>query len=210
MAGKRLSIVAQGVIKILINYKNISMIFRTKIIFTLIVILFSPFFLNAQTQYEVKSEKDFANVFYKEIIKYNDTLNKHVKENGILFIKFKINSGGRLDSIKYSERHPKVLLYVVTKILNTVDMILADKNQESKIYVLPVFYCYQPELKSPTTLEELQDQIPDFDKDDPMSHINFDFNGFFNVADSDKDMWGLKCVLLPMLKIARPIVYHHK
>jgi hypothetical protein len=92
--------------------------------------------------------------------------------------------------------------------MNSIKIASHDKNQESNFYVLPLFYNYQPEFKPPTTLEDLKNQIPDFDvKDDWMSYINLDFNGLFNVSESQKNLWGMQCVLLPMIRISRPIVY---
>ena len=58
-------------------------------------------------------------------------------------------------------------------------------------------------------MEDIEDIKSDFDEgDDLMAYMNFDFNGFFNVQDSKKNIWGFKCVFLPPVKMIRPKVYN--
>lgn len=184
------------------------MIFRTKIIFILIAMLFSPFFLNAQTQYEVKNEKHFGRLLFDEMAKYNDTLFT-TKQKGLIFIKFLIKSDGLIDGIKFTEKQPPVLLNTLTKVLKQFKIVFSEKWDTTAMYVLPLSYDYVPELTLPITAEKLLDQVPNINPDSLIAYMNFDFNGFFKTEESQKSLWGIKCVLLPMIKIFRPIVYHY-
>ncbi len=189
-----------------IKLENMKSKIQLNNIIALAIILFNTYNVKAQQQYEVKSEKDLANVFQIEKAKYEDTLSNNIKQGGIVFVKFQINSQGRLDSINFSEKHPKVLLFVITKILNNL-RIVDNSTERNKIYVLPIEYNYLPELKLPLTSEQLLNQVPKIDVTDLTSYMNFDFNGLFNVPESQKGLWGRQCVFLPMIKIARPIVF---
>lgn len=165
--------------------------------------------INAQNLYTIKNEKDFNRHFSNEILKYNDTLSE-TKQTGLVFIKFSIKNDGLIEGIKFSEKQPSVLIHILTKILSQFKIDDTSKSwSKTATYVLPVSYNYVPELTLPITAEKLLNQIPHINPDSLISYINFDFNGFFREEESQRDLWGIKCVLLPMIKISRPVVYHY-
>lgn len=177
--------------------------------FALSFILFLSFTTNAQHLYEIKNESDFRSFFFNEITKFNDTISNNVKQTGITFIKFNVGNDGTLDSVKISIKQPKVLIYVLKQVLDKAKIITLSELDRGKTYVLPLFYDYQPEPKPITTMDDLESQVVSYDLTDLTSYLNFDFNGFFNVEESQKSLWGIKCVLLPMIKISRPMVFHY-
>lgn len=179
-----------------------------KKIFISCSILIVSFSTKGQKLYEIKNEKEFNKFFFNEIAVYNDTLST-TKQRGLVFIKFLINSDGLIDNIKFSEKQPPVLLSVLTKILSQVKFDKSNHWDKTATYVLPISYNYVPELTLPITAEQLLNQVPSINPDSLLAYMNFDFNGFFKVEEGQKDKWGMKCVLLPMLKIYKPIVYHH-
>lgn len=176
--------------------------------FALSFILFLSFTTNAQHLYEIKNEKDFDVYFFNEAAKYNDTLCT-TKRSGLVFIKFMIKENGLIDRIKFTEKQPPILLQVITKVLSRFKMDVAGGWDKNATYVLPLSYYYVPELTLPITAEKMLDQVPRINPDSLMAYMNFDFNGFFNVEESQKSLWGIKCVLLPMIKIFRPMVFHY-
>lgn len=166
------------------------------------------FSTKGQKLFKIKNEKEFSKYFFNQIATYNDTLST-IKQSGLVFIKFLIKDDGLIDNIKFSEKQPPVLLNVLTKILNLVKFDKSNNWNKTATYVLPILYNYVPELTLPITAEQLLNQVPIFNPDSLLAYMNFDFNGFFKVEETEKDLWGMKCVLLPMIKISRPIVYHH-
>jgi hypothetical protein len=164
----------------------------------------------AQQQIEVKSEADFKNAFVSEVVKHNDTICKYVKKSGIMFFRFLLNNEGVVDSIKCSEKQPMKLIHVLTETLGTVKFPSIGTDDGRKYYVLPILYDYQPEFKIPNTVEELKDQMPIIDMENLNSYLNFDFNGFFKTEESEKKLWGINCVVLPMVKVGILRVYYHK
>lgn len=175
------------------------------------VFVFCPGFsfkTNAQHLYDIKNEKHFSRLLFDEMAKYNDTLFT-TKQKGLIFIKFLIKSDGLIDGIKYTEKQPPVLLNTLTKVLKQFKIDLSENWDTSAMYVLPLSYDYVPELTLQITAEKLLDQVPNINPDSLIAYMNFDFNGFFNVEESQKSLWGIKCVLLPMIKIFRPIVFQY-
>lgn len=176
--------------------------------FVLSFTLVLSFRTNAQRLYDIKNEKDFDRQLFNEMAKYNDTLFT-TKQKGLIFIKFLIKSDGLIDGIKFTEKQPPVLLNTLTKVLKQFKIDLSENWDTSAMYVLPLLYDYVPELTLPITAEKLLDQVPNINPDSLIAYMNFDFNGFFNVEESQKSLWGIKCVLLPMIKIFRPIVFQY-
>lgn len=180
----------------------------TQIMFVFVFCPGFSFKTNAQHLYDIKNEKHFSRLLFDEMAKYNDTLFT-TKQKGLIFIKFLIKSDGLIDGIKYTEKQPPVLLNTLTKVLKQFKIDLSENWDTSAMYVLPLSYDYVPELTLPITAEKLLDQVPNINPDSLIAYMNFDFNGFFNVEESQKSLWGIKCVLLPMIKIFRPIVFQY-
>ncbi len=164
---------------------------------------------NAQTQIEIKNEKDFDNFLYKEVSKYNDTLNT-IKDNGILFIKFMIKEDGLLNNIAFSHKYyPPALLYVLNKVLGKAKIAVSNGWDKTATYVLPLSYDYRPDITPPITTEKLYNSWPKINIDSTFKYMTYDFNGFFKGSDAQKELWGIKCVILPMAKIVAPREYHY-
>lgn len=176
--------------------------------FVLSFTLVLSFKTNAQRLYDIKNEKHFSRLLFDEMAKYNDILFT-TKQKGLIFIKFLIKSDGLIDGIKYTEKQPPVLLNTLTKVLKQFKIDLSENWDTSAMYVLPLSYDYVSELTLPITAEKLLDQVPNINPDSLIAYMNFDYNSFFNVEESQKSLWGIKCVLLPMIKIFRPIVFHY-
>ena len=174
----------------------------------LLFILFVSFVSNAQNVNIIKNEIDFGRQLFDEMAKYNDTLFT-TRQRGLIYIKFLIKSDGMIDGIKFTEKQPPVLLNALTKVLKQFKIDFYENWDTTASYVLPLSYDYVPELTLPITFEKLSNQSPNINPDSLMAYMNFDFNGFFNVEESQKNLWGIKCVLLPTVKIFRPITYHY-
>lgn len=174
----------------------------------ILIITLSAFASNAQQYVEVKNEADFNAAFANEITKYKDTIGNNVNFAGIAFIKFNINKDGLLDSIKFSIKQPKVIIYALGEVLNKIKIVVPPNMDFKKFFVLPIFYDYLPESKPSNNMKDLLSQVITYDMNDLNSYLNFDSNGFFKVEESHKELWGINCVFLPMIKIQRQIIYH--
>lgn len=125
-----------------------------------------------------------------------------------MFFKFKIASDSSLIDIVCSEKQPKVLISFALNVLRFVKISSGAGNTgHSQTYVLPLFYNYAPDPKPVTTLENLLQQIPVIDVNNLQSYINLNYNNLFTSGTTADELWGIKCVLLPPIKVARPIIY---
>lgn len=184
------------------------MMYKLKRAISSIVVLLSFTCIYSQSKVVIKNEEALKSFFAEEIGGYNDSLIRIVKLSGSMFFKFNIAKDSTLINIGCSEKQPAYLINIVQGVLGSVKIGL-DANQLSNnsTYVLPLFYNYAPEPKPVTTIEELRQQVPDINPSNLASYINLNFNNFFNTTTSGGELWGIKCVLLPPVKIGRPIVY---
>ena len=180
----------------------------SKITLFVIITFFMPKAINAQTYFEVKSQRELKTVFFNEIKNYDDTLSKNVKNFGMAFIKFRISDDGKLDSISFSTKSPRVLVYALRQILNKIKIVLPYKLSDNSIFVLPLFYDYQPEPKEIKNLDDYLSQVQIYDPAEMLEDMTFDSNGFFKEEESKKELWGIKCTFLPTVEIKKYRVYH--
>jgi hypothetical protein len=182
---------------------------KLKITMTGIALLLCFIHISGQSRTIIKNEDDLNVFFASEIGSYNDSLIRIVKRSGSMFLKFNIAKDSTLFNIACSEKQPAYLINIVQEILASIKIgIDGSQLSNNSTYVLPLYYNYAPEQKPVTTIEELRRQVPDIDVSNLSSYINLNFNNFFNVKASDSELWGIKCVVLPPLKISQPIVYH--
>lgn len=185
------------------------MMYKLKSSITSITILLSFSCLHSQSKVMIQSAEDFRRFFEREIDRYDDSLSKTVKLSGTMFFKFNIAQDSTLANVACSEKQPAPLINIVQEVLASVKIgFTADQLNNSSTYVLPLFYYYAPEPKPVTTMEELRQQVPDINPSNLNSYINLNFNNFFNTGASSSELWGIKCVMLQPIKVARPLTHH--
>ncbi len=185
------------------------MMYKLKSSITCIAILLSFSCLHSQSKVMIQNAEDFRRFFEREIDRYDDSLSKSVKLSGTMFFKFNIAKDSTLVNVACSEKQPAPLINIVQEVLASVKIgFTASQLNNSPTYVLPLFYYYAPEPKPVTTMENLREQVPDINPSNLSSYINLNFNNFFNTDAASGDLWGINCVMLTPIKVARPINHH--
>ncbi len=162
-----------------------------------------------QKQIDVNNEAELQRLFATKVVKHNDTISIYVKNNGILFLRFLLNNEGAVDSVKCSGKQPKKLIEILTETLMAFKFPVTNNNNDKKYFVLPVYYDYLPDFTPKQLLDDPTILAPKIDVEDFNSYMNFDFNGLFKVEDSKRTLWGINCVLLPMVKVGLARTYRH-
>lgn len=180
---------------------------KVHLLFPIILLAFLPKGVSAQKILEVNNETEFKNKFLSAVVSQSDSISKYVQQSGILFFRFNINDVGHVDSIICSEKQPVKLINVLTETLASCKFPPKETEKNNKYYVLPVFYNYLSDIIFPTTPEELKKMTPIIDLENINSYINFDYNGLFKTEETEKTLWGINCVLLPMIRVSKPMVY---
>lgn len=186
--------------------------FKKKIIhhcyIPILTLLFSCEFVNGQTVFPVNSGDALNKLFAREIVYYQDSLTKYIRQVGTIYFKFKIGRDSLPQDISSSERHPSLLVQAVTKILKKAQFQLSSENLMSNMtYVMPLEYYYIPDMRSPQTLEDLEKQTLHIDLENWRDYINLNFNSFFDEKKSGSDLWGISCVILPPVRIKKPVSF---
>jgi len=175
---------------------------------TIFLFAFAAFYTNAsisQPQIEISSEREFGIFFQQEVLKSRDTIEKTVKRYDVLYVRFKITEDGVPDSILFSVKQPAVLIEVIKSALSMIKLNTKgiEKNT-SYYYVLPVNYDFTPDIKpGEDALTSLFARAEKIDESNWQSFLNFDNNDLFKADGSAKGLWGIKCVLLPPVKVTR-------
>lgn len=164
--------------------------------------------VKAQEYIEVTNEINFKTAFSNEIAKYNDTISNNLKQVGFIFAKFRIAADNTLDSVQFSAKQPRVLIYALKEVLNKIKIMQATPSSIGTVYVLPIFYDYQPQPKIIKSKEDYLSQVVIYDMAELLSDMTYNSNGFFNEGESQKNLWGIKCTFLPTVYVKRFIIYH--
>ncbi len=174
---------------------------------TIFLFAFAAFYTNAsisQPQIEISSEREFGIFFQQEVLKSRDTIEKTVKRHDVLYVRFKITENGIPDSILFSVKQPAVLIEVIKSALSKIKLNMKGIEKNTSYYVLPVNYNFTPDIKpGEDALTSLLARAEKIDESNWQSYLNFDNNGLFKADESAKGLWGIKCVLLPPVKVTR-------
>lgn len=176
----------------------------TKKILILVLFLFTINFSFSQSHIEINSEREFGIFFQQEVLKSRDTIEKTVKRHDVLYVRFKITEDGVPDSIHFSVKQPAVLVDVIRMTLSKIKLNMKGVEKNTSYYVLPVNYNFTPDIKpGEDALTSLLARAEKIDESNWQSYLNFDNNELFNADENEKGLWGIKCILLPPVKVTR-------
>lgn len=167
--------------------------------------------LFAQDKIKIKSEKEYQLFFNQQLRSYHDSLSKILNDYLLFSVRFKIQEGGGIDSIYFSINKPSVLLEAVKQALMKIQFIQSSQFVKNTWYVQPFEFNFLPN-PTPQIIDNkiyLCYNLPVVDTANFESNLKIavTFNGFYEVSQNDKSIWGLQCVLLPPVKFFRTLVY---
>lgn len=165
----------------------------------------------AQQRTIIKTEKEYNLFFHEQLRKYHDTLSKNLNSVYNFFVRFRIDSEGKPDSIKFTEKKPAIMLEAVRNALNTM-IITSGSNFERNTWIVqPFVFSFMPEAEPDYTQGRIRlcFELPKLDTVYDASNFNFNYNDFFLINEHDRELWGVKAVILPPIKFKRTIAFHY-
>lgn len=177
--------------------------------FFVLLILSATFSAPAQKILPRLQDDDYYGHFYKNINNYHDTLCKSLDSYYTLFVKFRLNEDGAVDSIRFSIKRPAIVLEAITETLKGMTLLVRNRFLKNTWYVQPLELNFFREGKSQYIDGKFYQclELPKIDTTDWQAGLNFNQNGFFEV--DRKEQLGIQCVFLKPVILQRTKVFHH-
>ncbi|HNR15998.1 MAG TPA: hypothetical protein PKG90_05000, partial [Chitinophagaceae bacterium] len=175
--------------------------YKIVLLSALTALFFNPGF--CQGKIKIQSEEEYKLYFHKEINKYHDTLCKSLDSYYNFYVRFKINEGGFIDSIRFSVKRPAIMLEAVEHTLKGMPAIAKGKFSKSTWYVQPLEFNFFHDAKMVNGQICLCFKISKLDTVNWEANLNFNHNGLYDAGESEKGLLGIQCVFLRPIIILR-------